>query len=195
MRPGGKSEDDYDHPSALPLVTIKVPGRWLWYVDRDVFYCDPVGAEMLTGTQANAGLPLTSGDATAALRPGDRRYIMARLHETAAQEASFEADYRIERSGRAAIRVLWRGAAARDGRDGSSIVRGIVLDVSELDPVRDSDRLPDALDFMADQMLRARRISTETDDRLLVHLIDIVLMHLGRSMAARLTPTKSQDVH
>jgi PAS domain S-box-containing protein len=120
---------------ALTLEAGKV-GSWVWDIQSKAIVCNEILRRMY-------GFPptgvITSDDLSAATKPADRAAVTAALKQTFEEGIDYQAEYRVEASGRW---LVARGRVyQRDASGAPLVMMGVNIDVTEAREAADHTRL------------------------------------------------------
>jgi two-component sensor histidine kinase len=120
---------------ALTLEAGKV-GSWVWDIPSKAITCNDILRRMYGFPPSG---PISSDDLSAATKPADRVAVADALKETFEEGVDYQAEYRIEASGRW---LVARGRVyQRDGAGQPLIMMGVNIDVTEAREASEQTRL------------------------------------------------------
>ena len=173
---------------AAALDASGVIGAWSWSPRTDRCILDAGAAEVLAGDAGLAGRPIPLEVAKGCVHPEDRPAVVRQFQEARARGGLFVVEYRTLSPTGQIRRILDRGrlpAGAASRRSG----HGIIIDITEVPTVADdappAARAPaDAFAVAVDRALECRDALEGVADSEMQLLIDMLLLRLGRCIAA-----------
>ncbi|MGU3284627.1 PAS domain-containing protein [Methylobacterium mesophilicum] len=167
------------------LVTAGIVGTWEWQIGNGGVVLDRGSAELLTGDAGLAGKVLDLDTSFACLHPDDRERVYALVSEHEQRGGPITMEYRVRLpDGR--VRLLLDRGQVVEGRDGTRLGFGFLLDITEALPAGGtaSDRSITALVDVTDQCLAMRDVMVQFGTPTMRLLFDMLLLELGRELAA-----------
>lgn len=167
-----------------------VVGTWPWSARPDRCILDAGAADVLAGDHAIAGFPVPFEQAEARVHPEDLPKLASHFKRLRSSGGLFVADYRTVSTTGRVRRILDRSRLVRSETGAVAKGHGIIIDVTESD--RDltafaaADRRDPVaiLDAAAAHALACRETIDQLDNSELRLLVDILLLSLGRQIAA-----------
>ena len=172
-------------------------GTWEWSVTTGQVVLDHGSADLVAGDPALASQVIDLDTALVRLHPDDHGWVMPKIEQMGRTCGTILAEYRVRAPNGDVRWLLDRGRVTRQP-DGTVHGRGIWLDVTDVhrnDAILEGHGPEHLIEMAADHCLRARELLQLSGSSTTRLLIDMLLLELGRGVAAQVQRIEGAPLH